>query len=236
MKAQDQAVTKLSTAKSRRALDGKAGRVETVRIDYSGPTGVEADVAARRWSDRRKPASRMGIANKLLLIAAGYALSIACAATAVAVHMLLASADDAQNSGGMAAFGDMILFVLIAGGLGLVPTFFVLKLAVEKAPRALLVGQIIIAVLGPVSWLAVLYPASAGVEVVPQAARELLVGLFAFSALPRILAGPAIMAIEGVTFLLVRKRATRVLLAFAMLMDFVPLSLFALHLAGAAQL
>jgi hypothetical protein len=39
-----------------------------------------------------------------------------------------------------------------------------------------------------------------------------------------------------VTFLLVRKRATRVLLAFAMLMDFVPLSLFALHLAGAAQL
>ena len=91
----------------------------------------------------------MSVARKLLLIAMGYALSVAGGATVVALHELLALADAAQNSGGMAAFGDMILFLLAAGFFGLVPTWFLLKLAVEKAPRGLLAAQLLIAALGP---------------------------------------------------------------------------------------
>jgi len=174
----------------------------------------------------------MSVARKLLLIAMGYALSVAGGATVVALHELLALADAAQNSGGMAAFGDMILFLLAAGFFGLVPTWFLLKLAVEKAPRGLLAAQLLIAALGPVSWLAVVYLTDADATALPQAARDLLGTLIVF-AMPRIIAGPALLAIEGVTFLLVQGRVTRALLASAMLMDFVPLSLFARHLLSA---
>jgi hypothetical protein len=45
----------------------------------------------------------------------------------------------------------------------------------------------------------------------------------------------AVLVIEGVTFLLVRKGIARALLAAAMLMDLVPLGIFALHLARADQ-
>ena len=45
-------------------------------------------------------------------------------------------ADIAQGSPGMVAFGDMILFVLAAGIVGLIPTLFLLKLFVEKARAA----------------------------------------------------------------------------------------------------
>jgi hypothetical protein len=65
----------------------------------------------------------------------------------------------------------------------------------------------------------------------PQAAGELLGLLIAFGAIPRIVAGPVLLVIEGVTFLIVRARVARVLLAAAMLMDLVPLAMFALHLA-----
>jgi hypothetical protein len=149
---------------------------------------------------------------------------------------LPALADAAQNSGGMAAFGDMILFLLAAGFFGLVPTWFLLKLAVEKAPRGLLAAQLLIAALGPVSWLAVVYLTDADATALPQVARDLLGTLIVFSAMPRIIAGPALLAIEGVTFLLVQGRVTRALLTSAMLMDFVPLSLFARHLLSAAAL
>ena len=41
--------------------------------------------------------------------------------------------------------------------------------------------------------------------------------------------------IEGVTFFLVREAIARVLLAATMLMDLVPLGMFALHMARAAR-
>jgi len=44
-----------------------------------------------------------------------------------------------------------------------------------------------------------------------------------------------LLLIEGAVFLLVRARVTRALLAAAMLMDLVPLGLFALHLARAVH-
>ena len=59
--------------------------------------------------------------------------------------------------------------------------------------------------------------------------------LIAFGAIPRIVFGPVLLVIEGVTFLLVRERVARALLAVAMLMDLIPLSLFALHLLRATR-
>jgi len=50
----------------------------------------------------------------------------------------------------------MILFVLAAGFFSLAPTWFLLKLSVEKAPRALLTTELLIAAMGPVSWLAMI--------------------------------------------------------------------------------
>jgi hypothetical protein len=45
-----------------------------------------------------------------------------------------------------------------------------------------------------------------------------------------------LLVIEAATFLLVRERVARALLAGAMLMDLVPLSMFALHMAGMNRL
>lgn len=175
----------------------------------------------------------MSTAKKLALIALGYAFAVAGGFAAVAVNELLMPADISENSGGMVAFGDMILFVLATGFFSLAPTWFLLKLSLEKAPRALLAALLLIAALGPLSWLAVVDLASAGPAGLPQPANELL-GLFiAFVAMPRIVAGPVLLVVEGLAFLLVRSRVTRALLAAAMMMDLVPLSMFTLHMADA---
>ena len=111
-----------------------------------------------------------------------------------------------------------------------------LKLAVAKAPRALLATELLIAAAGPASWLAVLDPASgAGVANLPPAAAELLGLLIVFGAVPRIILGPVLLVIEAATALLARGRVTRALLAAAMLMDVVPLGLFALHVVRATH-
>ena len=63
-----------------------------------------------------------------------------------------------------------------------------------------------------------------------------LLGLFiAFGAIPRMVLGPVLLVIEGATFLLIRERVKRALLVVAMLMDLIPLSLFALHMARATR-
>ena len=183
----------------------------------------------------------MSAAKKLALIVAGYALSVAGGFAAVAVNELLMPADIAQTSPGMVAFGDMILFVLVAGFLSLVPTWFLLKLLVEKAPRALLATELLIAAMGPVSWLAMIAMAvttpagGPSLPNVPQAAKELLGLLIAFGAIPRIVVGPVLVVIEGVTFFLVRERIARTLLAAAMLMDLIPIGIYALHFARATR-
>jgi hypothetical protein len=120
----------------------------------------------------------MSTAKRLALMAVGYAIAVAGGHAAVAVNELFMPADIAQGSPGMVAFGDMVLLVLVAGFLSLVPTWFVLKLSVEKAPRALLAAEPLIAGLGPASWLAVVSMASAGPPPnVPHAAGQLF-GLF----------------------------------------------------------
>lgn len=56
--------------------------------------------------------------------------------------------------------------------------------------------------------------------------------LIAFGAIPRMVLGPVLLVIEGATFSLVPERVTRTLLTAAMLMDLIPLSIFALHIAA----
>lgn len=184
----------------------------------------------------------MSTATRLALIAAGYALAMGGGLAVVAVNELFMSEEAAQGSPGMVAFGDMILFVLVTGFLGLAPTWFLLRLLVEMAPRALLAAELVIAVLGPVSWLtmtalAVRNPVGGPMLLPnwPEAAKQIL-GLFiAFGAIPRMVIGPVLVVVEGVTFLMVRGRTARALLAMAMAMDLIPIGLFALHLARGAR-
>ena len=175
----------------------------------------------------------MRTTKKLSLIALGYALSVAGGFAVAAVNEMLIPADIGKTSGGMVAFGDMIVFVLGAGFFSLVPSWFLLKLFLEKAPRALLAVLLLIAVAGPLSWLAVVYLAGAHGPNPPQAASELLGLLIAFGAIPRIVAGPVVLVVEGTVFLLIKERVTRALLAMATLMDLIPLCMFALHVARA---
>jgi len=172
----------------------------------------------------------MTTARKLGLIAAGYVGAFACGYVAVAVDEAFMPDEISQGSPGMVAFGDMILFVLVVGIIAILPTVFLLKLLLETAPRVLLAIELVIAVLGPVSWLAVINMATAGPQGQSQSGGALL-GLFiAFLAIPRMVGGPVVIVIEAVTFWLMRGRIPRALLACAMLMDLVPLSLFALHM------
>ena len=173
----------------------------------------------------------MSALKKLALIAVGYALAVAGGVAVVAVRELFVP----DNSGGMAAFGDMILFVLVAGFLSLAPTWFLLKLSVEKAPRSLVAVLLLIVAIGPLSWLAVVYLTADRVPNLAQAANQLLGLLIAFGAMPRIVAGPVFLLVEGVAFLLIQDRTTRALLAAAMLMDLVPLGIFTLYLAGVGR-
>src|SRR5271154_615551 len=168
----------------------------------------------------------MSTAKKLAWIAAGYVLCVVAGCAAVTVNELRMPADVAQGSPGMVAFGDMILFVLVAGFVGVVPTWFLLRLFIAKAPRALLAILLVVAAMGPVSWLAVRHMAGGlNPPNMPEAVGA-LVGLFiAFVAIPRMVFGPVLLVIEGITFLLVRGRVTRALLAVAMLMDLVPLGM-----------
>ena|ERR1700722_14921093 len=175
----------------------------------------------------------MTTAKKLALIAAGYAFAILGGCAAVAVNEWRMPTDIAQGSPGMVAFGDMILFVLATGFLGLVPTAFLLKLWIEKAPRALLGLLLLLAAIGPVSWLTMVYLA-ADSTAAPNHAMSFgpLLGLFvAFGAIPRIVAGPILVVIEAATFFLVRGRVVRALLAVAMLMDIIPIGIYVLRMA-----
>jgi hypothetical protein len=56
-------------------------------------------------------------------------------------------------------------------------------------------------------------------------------GLFiAFIGIPRIVLGPVLLVIEGLTLILIRGRTARALLVAAALMDVIPIGLYALYL------
>jgi hypothetical protein len=68
---------------------------------------------------------------------------------------------------------------------------------------------------------------------VPASVPQVVGLLIAFGAIPRIVLGPVVLVIEVVTFVLIRTRLARMLLAAAMLLDIIPLGIFALHMAAA---
>jgi hypothetical protein len=170
----------------------------------------------------------MSTAKRLAFIAAGYAISVGVGIAAVALNELLMPVDASQGSPGMVAFGDMVLFFVVTGFFGLAPTWFLLRLAVEKVPRTTVAIELLVAATGPASWLTMMYLARRGAEP-PAVVGQLLALLIPFGAIPRIVLGPVLLVIEAVTFLLVGGRAMRGLLVAAMLMDLVPIGIFVLR-------
>jgi hypothetical protein len=181
----------------------------------------------------------MSAAKRLALIALGYVVAVVGGLGAVALNEMRMPADISQGSPGMVAFGDMVLLVLVTGLLALVPTWFLLKLWIEKAPRTLLVIVLLVAAIGPLSWLTVIYfagrPSDANLSSLPRAVLQLLGPFIAFGAIPRIVLGPVVVVVEGIVFVLARERAARMLVMAAVLMDLIPLGLFALHMAEATR-
>jgi hypothetical protein len=175
----------------------------------------------------------MSVPKKLALIALGYVLALATGFAAVTVNELLMPADISQGSPGMVAFGDMILFVLVAGFIGIVPTLFLLRLAIDKAPRTSLAVLALVALAGPLSWLTMKLLAAGPPSGPPSVFLRLLGPLIAFGAIPRIVAGPIVVVAEGLAVFLVRQRSIRIVLAAAMLMELIPMGLYALHMARA---
>jgi hypothetical protein len=171
------------------------------------------------------------------LIVLGYGVAFVGGIAAVAVNEMLIPEDIQQTSGGMVAFGDMVLFVLATGALSLAPTWFLLRLCIEKIPRTLIAAELLLAVLGPASWLGVRWLSSGpNVQSLPNVISGAL-GLFiAFGAIPRIVLGPVLLVVELATFFLIRERFTRMFLAAAMVMDLIPMSMFVLHMAAATAL
>lgn len=92
--------------------------------------------------------------TKVGVVIAGYLLSAAVALLAVLLKQYLADPADAQASGGMHAWGDLMLFVEVFCIVGLVPTTIALfwLRAVERFWRALTVTAVAVALTGPV-WL-----------------------------------------------------------------------------------
>jgi hypothetical protein len=83
-------------------------------------SAASCDRVAADWG------GRMSTAKRLAWIAGGYAVAVGAGFAAVAVNELFMAEDVAQGSPGMVAFGDMILFVLATGIVGLIPTLFLL--------------------------------------------------------------------------------------------------------------
>ena len=172
----------------------------------------------------------MSTGKRLAWIGAGYVVAILAGIGATALNELSMSEEASQGSPGMVAFGDMIVFVLAAGVVGLIPTLFLLKLFLEKAPRALITIELVLAALGPLSWIAVMW--LVGVDPNhPVAAGQILGPFVAFIGIPRIILGPVLLVVEGLTFILVRGRAVRLLLVVAALMDVIPIALYAWHMS-----
>ena len=74
---------------------------------------------------------------KVAIVVCDYLLAFLMASAAVALHAVLTSESGARDSGGMSAFGDLVLFVAVFGAVALVPTgaaFFFL-LSKKKTPN-----------------------------------------------------------------------------------------------------
>ena len=77
----------------------------------------------------------MGVAGKLALIGIGYALAVGVGVLAVMLNEMTIPADVSQASGGMVAFGDLLLFIGVAGVVALVPSWFLLRMLLGRTWR-----------------------------------------------------------------------------------------------------
>lgn len=173
---------------------------------------------------RSEVAEHRSLAFKLTLIAGGYVIAIVLGIAVVVVHAWLLPAEVIDQSGGMVAFGEMSLFVLAAGFASVVPTWFLLKLLADRAPRLLLSMLVVVAILGPSSWLLV---------ILPEAVTHIFGLLVPLVAIPRIMAAPVVLVVGAIAMHLLSSPRSRAIIAGAMLLDIVPLALFAWHLARA---
>ncbi|MFO1148288.1 MAG: hypothetical protein U1E62_07920 [Alsobacter sp.] len=167
----------------------------------------------------------------LLAIAAGYVLAALGGLAAVAINGWMTPAEASRQSGGMVAFGDLVLFVGVAGLASLAPTWFLLALMSRTAPRLTLGLFLLAAALGPVCWGLLALPApgasSSGAWSRSDEAFSWFVG---YVALPRIAAGPILVALEAAALLVFKTPSARAALVLAMLMDVVPWLILAAHL------
>ena len=74
---------------------------------------------------------------KVAIVAGGYLLAFLMASAAVALHAALTRESGAQASGGMSAFGDLVLFVAVFGAVALVPTNAAFFFLLSKKKKAL---------------------------------------------------------------------------------------------------
>jgi hypothetical protein len=176
----------------------------------------------------------MTTAKKLAMIAGGYCLAAVCGFAAVVIDDQLGPSEIRDASSGMFAFRGMVLFILVTGALSLPLTCFLLKMCAEKAPAALLAIFALIATSGPLSWLAATWaPDGSSFPGAASLFGGALGLIIVFGAIPRMVAGPIVLMIEGATFFRARDPRARALLVVAMLMDLVPLGWFAMHMAAA---
>jgi hypothetical protein len=74
---------------------------------------------------------------KVAIVVGGYLLAFLMACAAVALHSAFTAESGSQASGGMSAFGDLVLFVAVFGVVALVPTgaAFSFLLSKKKMPN-----------------------------------------------------------------------------------------------------
>lgn len=76
--------------------------------------------------------SKMSMPAKLGLVIGGYAAACLVASGVVYVYQYFTQDSSAQASAGMAAFGDLILFIGVFGFLALIPTGLAVYFLVRK--------------------------------------------------------------------------------------------------------
>lgn len=103
---------------------------------------------------------------KLLIVAAGYVAAFAIATLVVNLHATIADARGRDPSGGMAAFGDSLLFLAVFVVAAIPPTGVALYLLRSQATfwRVAAAGAIVIAATGVAALPAMLMPLPAGTD------------------------------------------------------------------------
>jgi hypothetical protein len=76
-------------------------------------------------------------AVKVAIVVGGYLLAFLLASAAVAIHAMALGESGSQPSGGMSAFGDLVLFVAIFGAVSLAPTAAALYFVFSKRNRSI---------------------------------------------------------------------------------------------------